>query len=274
MNRTEIADLLTARLASEAGALAQEFAIPGRIRSCHVENLLPDHIPHAVHDAFPAPDAMMFKKSMKERKHVAAQMDRFDPLLEEVVYAFQDKRVVEQVAAITSLDALEPDSNLYAGGISAMTRGGYLRPHLDNSHDKARDRYRVLNLLYYVTPDWREDYGGCLQLWDDGPTGNPRTVPSTFNSLAIMVTDRTSWHSVNAVRHAGRRCCVSNYYFSRTPPGSDAYFHATSFRGEYGRGVADLAMRTDNAVRTAILKKGGGKVWTNPHVYRRTGDGT
>jgi Rps23 Pro-64 3,4-dihydroxylase Tpa1-like proline 4-hydroxylase len=39
----------------------------------------------------------------------------------------------------------------------AMSKGAYLRPHLDNSHDKNRKRYRVVNLLYYVTPDWREN---------------------------------------------------------------------------------------------------------------------
>ena len=32
-----------------------------------------------------------------------------------------------------------------------MPQGNYLKPHLDNSHDRDRKRYRVLNLLYYVT---------------------------------------------------------------------------------------------------------------------------
>lgn len=269
MNRTEIADLIVARIAPNVEQFAEQFAVPGRIGSCRVLDLLPEEIPQAIYDSFPQSDRMVLKKSIKENKHVAAQMDQYDPLLEEAVYAFQDPRVVELIGRITGLKTLEPDADLYAGGISAMTKGAYLRPHLDNSHDKRRERYRVLNLLYYVTPDWREEYGGCLQLWDDGPTGQPRTVPSEFNSLAIMVTDKASWHSVNEVRHDGRRCCVSNYYFSRSAPGSEDYFHATSFRGEYGRGAADLVMRADNALRTAILEKGGANVWTNPHVYRR-----
>ena len=68
--------------------------------------------------------------------------------LEEAVYAFQDARVVSLVEGITGLSALEADADLYAGGISLMTRGGYLRPHLDNSHDGRQGSYRVLNLLY------------------------------------------------------------------------------------------------------------------------------
>lgn len=269
MNRTQIADHIVRRLEAEQERLRDEFTRPGRIASCQVGDILPTELAQHIHDAFPASDRMILKKSIKENKHIAAQMDAFDPILEECVYAFQDPRVVELVAQITGLTTLEPDSNLYAGGISAMQKGAYLRPHLDNSHDKNRDRYRVLNLLYYVTPEWREEYGGCLQLWDRGPEEAPRTIPSHFNSLAIMLTNKGSWHSVNEVRHHGRRCCVSNYYFSRTSPDAADYFHATSFRGEYGRGMADAVMRADNALRTAFLKSGGGKVWRNPHVYER-----
>lgn len=268
-DRERIADLIVDRLEPQIYELAAEFQHPGRIRSCQIFDLLPLELAREIHDRFPASDRMMLKRSIKENKHVAAQMNAFEPLLEEAVYAFQDPRVVEQIARITGLTTLEPDVDLYAGGISAMSKGAYLRPHLDNSHDKKRERYRVLNLLYYVTPGWEESYGGSLQLWDDGPRGAPRTFPSVFNSLVIMLTNKGSWHSVNQVRHDGRRCCVSNYYFSPRSPDDVDYFHATSFRGEPGQVSADLVMRADNALRTAALKLLGDKIYVNPHVYSR-----
>ena len=269
MNRTQIADLIVARLDTETERLREEFRTAGRIASCQAKDLLPVDLVEKVFGAFPASERMVLKRSIKENKHVVAQMDEHDPLLEEIVYAFQDLRVVDLIARITGLIALEPDADLYAGGISAMSKGAYVRPHLDNSHDKDRKRYRALNLLFYVTPGWREDYGGSLQLWDDGPRGEPRTIPSLFNSLVIMLTDEQSWHSVNEVRHDGRRCCVSNYYFSREAPGATDYSHATTFRAEHGRGLADIAMRADNALRTTVLNSAGGALWRNPHVYQR-----
>jgi Rps23 Pro-64 3,4-dihydroxylase Tpa1-like proline 4-hydroxylase len=199
-------------------------------------------------------------------------MDRYAPILEEAIYAFQDPRVLAAVAEITALEGMEPDGNLYAGGISAMGQGAYLRPHLDNSHDASRERYRVLNLLYYVTPGWEEADGGCLQLWDAGPKGPARTIASRFNRLVLMATDRHSWHSVNQVVAPGVRRCVSNYYFSAQPPEAQPYFHATSFRAEHGRGLADLAMRLDNGLRTAVLKLTGETLYRNPHRYERNGD--
>ncbi|HEV7340609.1 MAG TPA: 2OG-Fe(II) oxygenase [Sphingopyxis sp.] len=269
MNRTEIADLIVARLNPEVERLGREFGTAGRIAACQAKNILPTDLVEQVYRAFPASERMILKRSIKENKHVVAQMDEHDPLLEEIVYAFQDPRVVDLVGHITGLATLEPDADLYAGGISAMSKGAYLRPHLDNSHDKDRKRYRALNLLFYVTPGWREDFGGSLQLWDNGPRGKPRTIPSLFNSLVIMLTDDQSWHSVNEVRHDGRRCCVSNYYFSRAAPGATNYSHATTFRAEHGRGLADFAMRADNALRTTILNSTGGALWHNPHVYQR-----
>jgi hypothetical protein len=46
---------------------------------------------------------MMLKRSIKEHKHVAAQMEPYDPLLEEAVYKFQDPRIVAMISKITGL---------------------------------------------------------------------------------------------------------------------------------------------------------------------------
>jgi Rps23 Pro-64 3,4-dihydroxylase Tpa1-like proline 4-hydroxylase len=269
MNRIQIADLIAPRLAAEADRMSAEFGAPGRVPSTCIDDLLPVPLATEIYERFPPTDRMMLKRSIKEHKLVAAQMDRYDPLLEEAVYAFQDPRVVELIARITRLKALEPDAELYAGGVSLMAKGGYLRPHLDNSHDGDQARYRVLNLLYYVTPGWRAEWGGSLQLWDDGPLKAARTIESRFNRLVLMITNRSSWHSVNEIRHDGSRCCVSNYYFSAVSPDAAEYFHATSFRGE-AAGMADLVMRADNALRTTILKTLPG-AYKNPHGYRRDG---
>jgi Rps23 Pro-64 3,4-dihydroxylase Tpa1-like proline 4-hydroxylase len=266
MDRNEIADQIVDRLTAELASLRAQYDTPGRVPSAWVDDLLSADLARRIHSQFPPPERMALKHSIKEHKRVGAKMDAYDPLLEETVYAFQDPRVVSLVGEITGLKELEPDADLYAGGISVMTKGGYLRPHLDNSHDGDQERYRVLNLLYYVTPDWQEKYGGSLQLWDDGPLTAPRTIPATFNRLVLMATNRSSWHSVNEIVHTAARCCVSNYYFSKVSPEQGDYFHATSFRGEK-RGVADTIMAADNLARTTILKTLPG-AYKNPHVYK------
>lgn len=269
MTRSDIAGLIVERLSAACEDARRQFRLPDRLHSFAVDNLLPAEIARRIHQAFPAPDRLVLKKTLGQLKYVGYQLDRYDPLIEETIYAFQDERVLQAVSHITGMDGLLPDEHLYAGGISTMARGHHLNPHLDNSHDMQRRNYRVLNLLYYVTPDWRDEYGGHLELWDQGPGRPQRTLHSRFNRLVVMRTDERSWHSVSEVLHDGQRCCVSNYYFSAKPAGQDASYHVTSFRGWPHQRAADLLMRIDGVIRLAIRKIGGNWLFRNPHVYRK-----
>jgi Rps23 Pro-64 3,4-dihydroxylase Tpa1-like proline 4-hydroxylase len=234
-----------------------------------VDDLLPQEWAQAIRSAFPGPETMTLKSSLRELKFIAAQMNQYDPLLEEIVYAFQDPRIVQLVEQITDLRALQPDSLLYAGGISLMAPGHFLNPHVDNSHDKFRQRYRVLNLLYYVSPDWSESKGGNLELWPNGPQQQQTTIVSKFNRLAVMVTHQGSWHSVSQNVTAENRCCVSNYYFSDYPVGDAEYFHVTSFRGRPEQRMRDWVLRGDIWLRTLVRKVFPKGIKDNPHYYKK-----
>jgi Rps23 Pro-64 3,4-dihydroxylase Tpa1-like proline 4-hydroxylase len=208
-------------------------------------------------------------RSLRENKKIAAQMDLYDPLLEEIVYAFQDEQVLKLVEYITGLRETVPDEQLYAGGISLMAKGNFLNPHLDNSHDNDRENYRVLNLLYYVTPEWKEEYGGNLELWDKGMNKKQRVIFSKFNRLVLMVTNKSSIHSVAKVVHDGKRCCVSNYYFSKIPAESSEYFHVTSFYGRPDEPIKNVLLRLDAKIRGTIRKITGKRVVETKHIYKK-----
>lgn len=269
IDRRMIGDRIADRLRNELDRAKREYRRCDGVPTFAVDDLLPAEWAEEIYAAFPEKGRMQFKNSIKERKLVSAQMNEHPPVLEEAVYAFQAPEVVSVVAEITGLKALEPDADLYAGGISSMLKGGYLKPHLDNSHDAEQERYRVLNLLYYVTPGWKPEFGGSLEVWDEGPEGRPRAFPCLFNRLVVMATNQSSWHSVEEIVGDARRCCVSNYFFSKISPEEHDYFHATSFRGRPGERVKDLIMRGDAALRTAVLKATGTGFNQNSHIYRR-----
>jgi hypothetical protein len=150
-----------------------------------------------------------------------------------------------------------------------MAKDNYLNPHLDNSHDKDRKLWRVLNLLYYVTPNWKTSNGGNLEVWPNGIKENPIEITSKFNRLAIMATHNYSWHSVNKVQVDGVRCCVSNYYFSETPLLKEDSFHVTLFRGRREEKGKDLLLKLDNSVRSGVRKLFKNGVRENPHKYKK-----
>jgi hypothetical protein len=77
-------------------------------------------------------------------------------------------------------------------------------------------------------------------------------VPALFNRLVLMQTDRRSWHSVNAVRGPGSRCCVSNYYFSKRSPIGNGYRHVTTFSARPDQGTKRILFGLDGAIRNAL----------------------
>lgn len=270
MDRKSYSDIIYGKLLENKEALKEQYRESSKtIGYFFIDGLLPEELALEIYNAFPKTEEMVLKKSIREDKYVAAQMDRYNPMLEEIIYAFQDKRVVDVVSEICGLKGIMPDEHLYAGGISAMGYKQFLNPHLDNSHDKDRERWRVLNLLYYVTPDWKEEYGGNLELWPGGMRQKQVTIHSKFNRLAVMATHSESLHSVSPVTHQGVRCCVSNYYFSKEPLQATDTFHVTSFRGRPENKLTDALLRLDAALRMGlrkIFKKG---VRENPHVYKK-----
>lgn len=268
MNRKEYAALIEQRLREELSRMKEDFR-RWTVQSCYIDNLLPEEEAKKINTAFPDKSTMMLKKSLRENKYVAAQMNKYPPILEEIVYAFQEPNVLKVVEEITGIREMVPDTHLYAGGISLMAKDNFLNPHLDNSHDKERERYRVLNLLYYVTPDWSHEAGGNLELWDEGPKKNQREITSHFNRLALMATHEKSWHSVSQVMVDRSRCCVSNYYFSAKPLEDHDYFHVTSFRGRPEQPVRDLVLQGDIALRQGIRKVFKKGIVDNPHVYKK-----
>jgi Rps23 Pro-64 3,4-dihydroxylase Tpa1-like proline 4-hydroxylase len=267
LDRVSMAGAIAGRLDAERGELVRQWQISAPINHFVLDDVLPAGWAGDIRNAFPDGAGMMLKRSLRELKFVAAQMDKYHPLLEEAVYAFQAPEVVERVQAITALRALQPDPHLYAGGVSMMATGHFLNPHVDNSHDKFRKRYRVLNLLFYTSPDWSESHGGNLELWPDGPKGRPVSIVSRFNRLVVMVTHQHSWHSVSRNVSSENRCCVSNYYFSDHPVGNDAYFHVTSFRGRPEQGFRDIVLRADIWMRGTIRKFFPMGIRNNPHYY-------
>lgn len=267
--RAYLADLILPKLTAEKERMKEEFSVKGRINTCFIDNLLPENVARDIYNAFPTPEEMAIHKSLRENKRIAAQMDLYNPLLEEIVYAFQDERIVKIIEEITGIEQMIPDEHLYAGGISLMAKGNFLNPHLDNSHDNDRENYRVLNLLYYVTPDWKLENGGNLELWDKGVKNKQRTILSKFNRLVLMITNKSSYHSVSKVIADGKRCCVSNYYFSKIPAETREYFHVTSFYGRPEEPVKDMILRADALVRNFVRKITRKRIIETKHIYKK-----
>ena len=253
--REQLVDLIIERLDRNSDAIKADFAADKGVAAhfTAIDDLLPYEVARRVSDAFPQPGEMRLMDTFRERKHTSKSLDKFDPLMSDITFAFQDERVIARVAELTGIRDAVGDPHLYAGGLSAMSRGHFLNPHLDNSHDGEQKNYRVLNLLYYITPDWRPENGGNLELWDERVTKSIE-IPSLFNRLVLMGTNDRSWHSVNEVKFDGVRRCVSNYYFSPHSPNGYETTHVTYFMARPEQKLRRVLTKLDSELRTKLRK--------------------
>lgn len=255
-SKSYFVDLLFNKINHKKDILKDEWRNPKDTSTRYflIDNLLPNDICSLIYDAFPKDGNGFYSlDSFREKKRTSANLNEYDPILGNITTAFQDPKIVGLISEICGFTEIEPDPMLYAGGLSMMFKDNFLNPHIDNSHDGKRDRYRRLNLLYYVSPNWEIKNGGNFELWDDSRT-KVKTLTANTNRIIVMETNKVSWHSVSKVQVDRPRCCVSNYYFSKISPDNTNYSHVTSFTGRPEEGVKRVVGVLDNALRNGISK--------------------
>lgn len=114
---------------------------------------------------------------------------------------------------------LEDDSTLHGGGLHVTDPGGSLQVHLDYAaHPYVTGKERRLNLIAFLNPDWRMEWGGALLLCD--PMGVP--VKSIYPEPGMVVgfeTGDDSYHGVSRVTGWVPRVTAAVYYLSNLRPG-------------------------------------------------------
>jgi len=127
---------------------------------------------------------------------------------------------------VTGIKALIPDPYFEGGGLHSSGPGGVLRPHTD-FHIYPRLRlYRYLNALLYLNPDWKREFGGLLEFYDDTSDRKVKEVVPSFGTLVVFRTDDRSVHGFSEpVQEGHRRNSVATYYYTSE--------EAADFSGDY-----------------------------------------
>jgi Rps23 Pro-64 3,4-dihydroxylase Tpa1-like proline 4-hydroxylase len=102
---------------------------------------------------------------------------------------------------MTGLQDLVPDYGLHGGGVHMHSSGDYLNAHLDYDIHPKMSMQRKLNIIIYMQPDWKDEWGGNLGLWThDSETNQPKelvkSIVPKFNRAVIFDTTQNSWHGV------------------------------------------------------------------------------
>jgi Rps23 Pro-64 3,4-dihydroxylase Tpa1-like proline 4-hydroxylase len=95
---------------------------------------------------------------------------------------------------LTGIQGLIPDPYYTGGGMHQTKSGGWLGIHVDFNRYEQLKLYRRINVLIYLNKDWKDEYGGHLELWDDKMENCVEKVLPIYNRCAIFTTSENSHH--------------------------------------------------------------------------------
>ena len=123
---------------------------------------------------------------------------------------------------ITSIkEKLVHDPELSGGGLHEIKKGGVLKIHTDFNRHPNLNLDRRINVLVYLNKNWKDSYGGHLELWDENMSQCMKKILPSFNTMVIFSTTDFSNHGhpdpLNCPSEISRRS-LALYYFSSGRP--------------------------------------------------------
>ena len=118
-------------------------------------------------------------------------------------------------------ETLIPDPYLWGGGYHELKNGGYLNIHADFNIHPQLELNRRINLLIYLNKNWKDEYGGHLELWDKMMTKCEKKISPIFNRMVVFSTNDFSYHGhpEPVICPMGEsRKSIALYYFSKGRP--------------------------------------------------------
>jgi len=148
--------------------------------------------------------------------------EKFPPTIKTFIDFLNSKIFLDFIQILTSIkEKLVSDPSLEGGGLHEIKTGGVLKIHTDFNRHPSRDLDRRVNVLVYLNKNWKESYGGYLELWNKNMSRCEKKILPSFNTMAIFSTTDFSNHGhpdpLNCPKEMSRKS-IALYYFSSGRP--------------------------------------------------------
>ncbi len=222
------------------------------------DNFFRDRVAKAVYEGFPAiSDGQWDGTTYLDQKN-KFQKNNFEneSIFRKVFAELNSPQFIQWLEQLTGITELTGDEELFGGGLHQSINGAFLNVHVDyNIHPKSK-MHRRLNVLVYMNPDWKEDYGGHLELWDikEGKKKLLESFAPGYNSCVIFETNEHSFHGhprpLKTPPGVNRKSIATYYYTRQRPQEEITNEHNTIYVNT--EGTKGITKRIGSGVKAAI----------------------
>jgi hypothetical protein len=191
-----------------------------------VDGLFPARDLDAILAAFPDPDQIAWRRfdNPQEKKLGSTHTAELPPPIRQFLYFMNSAPMLLFLQALTGIEGLIPDPYYGGAGLHQILPGGFLNIHADFNWHPLLRLDRRLNLIVYLNHDWKEEYGGHIELWNRDMTQCVRRVLPVFNRTIVFSTTDSSYHGHPrplACPDPMSRKSVSLYYYTNGRPAEE-----------------------------------------------------
>lgn len=183
-------------LQSMAESLSGAYANAKPFPHIAIDNFFPEEIASILVDELPgSKDIQWAEYSHAHSKKLATNDEtQMGEMTRHVLGQMNISHFLLFLEKLSGIEGLIPDTHLWGGGLHQITRGGYLNVHVDFNWYEKLKLNRRLNLLLYLNKDWREEYGGHIELWGADMAKCEKKILPVFNRCVIFSTSDFSYH--------------------------------------------------------------------------------
>jgi 2OG-Fe(II) oxygenase superfamily len=242
-----------ARLARISSALREVYASNQPFPHVVLDNFLDDPaILDAILEEFPKPGQIKWQTFDKKTEVKLANRDesQMGAVTRHLLHQLNSSAFCGFLEDLTGIQGIIPDPHFEGGGLHQIQKGGLLKIHADfNWHERLRLDRRI-NAIIYLNKNWKEEYGGHLELWKTDMSACGQKVLPIFNRMVIFSTTSDSYHGHPeplTCPEGWTRKSLALYYYSNGRPASEKRnSHTTIFQArphEKLRGFATDAIK-------------------------------
>jgi hypothetical protein len=215
--------------------LAKEYRENQPFPHIRLTNFLEPELAQAIAAEFPSNGTKSWTqyKHQNENKLGMTKRKFFPPELGAVADDLTSPRFAAWLSRLTGIAGLISDPSFEGGGLHQSTRGGFLNVHTDFSmHHYQKNWRRRVNVLIYLNPLWREEWGGAIEFWEQSMRRCGAKYPPLLNHSVIFTTDERSLHGfpdpLTCPEGTARKSLAFYYYTVEQLPTTG--LHSTDYR--------------------------------------------